>query len=126
MKLIKSYEAEDQFIAKELRELLPIDETQASFLSNIFGTMFKGYFPNILEVGDRYARIDEWYDVWKFFLGWKDGVVAVTGPTSLFSQCDGNLTRTNGVFYFHYVDLFSPVNIDTNFGDAANRDNSIR
>ena len=107
-------------------EFLPIDEREATFASRLFGRMFENYFPNILEVGARYQRIDEWYDWWQFFLGYKDGVVAMTGPDSLFAQCDGNWTETNGIFYFQFFELFGPTVVTDNFGLAANRDASIR
>jgi len=88
MKHIKSFQEEDDFIAKELLDFLPISEQEAVFSSKVLGRVFENYFPHILEVGaetPRYQRWDEWYDMWKFWLGFKDGFVHVTGPNSWFA-----------------------------------------
>jgi hypothetical protein len=66
-------------------DFLPINEHEATWASKIFGKMFENYFPHTLEVEAPYQRIDEFYDWWKLWLGFKDGVVHVTGPTSLFA-----------------------------------------
>lgn len=68
-------------------------------------------------------RVDEVYDVWKFAIGFKDGVFLQTGNNSLFMQCNYNLSDTNEIYYYNFYNLFKDAAI--NFGESANRDNSI-
>lgn len=128
---VKTHSEQEQFITKELEEWLPINHHEATLFSKILDRVFGSFFPETdLKVGDlhpaRYQRIDEFYDMWKFINGFKDGVVRVTGPGSLFAQCNGNITETNGIFYFQFFDLFGPDTVYDNFAVTDNRNNSLR
>jgi len=49
-----------------------------------------------------------------------------TGNNSKFSYCNWNISEANDVFFYNFQGLFKDAaTISTNFGDTANRDNSI-
>jgi hypothetical protein len=75
----------------------------------------------MLEVGTHNTkRVTEWFDAWKYTLGFKDGMIDVIGNNSQFNYCNQNLTLTNSIYYFNYKTLFAPDVVATKF-NVANR-----
>lgn len=64
-------------------------------------------------------RLKSFDEAWNFVLGFKDGVVAVTGSTSLATYCNGNISSTDDVYWNNFNSLWStPAIAATNFNEA--------
>lgn len=62
------------------------------------------------------ARVKTFDEVWNFVIGFKDGVVGVTGSTSLASYCNGNVSSADDIYWNNYNTLWStPAVAATNF-----------
>mmetsp|Transcript_35858 Transcript_35858/g.54998 ORF Transcript_35858/g.54998 Transcript_35858/m.54998 type:complete len:106 (-) Transcript_35858:379-696(-) len=49
-------------------------------------------------------------------LGFKDGAVNVTGPESLLSYCNGNVSSVTNVYWYKYYNLLKDEVREANFG----------
>jgi hypothetical protein len=59
--------------------------------------------------------VDEWYDVYSSFLGYKDGIVFQTGTETKLYLCNGNLSNIDDVFYRNWTSVYGSDVFPTNF-----------
>ena len=65
------------------------------------------------------ARLKTFDEAWNFVLGFKDGVVGVTGSQSLASYCNGNLSSVDDIYWNNFNELWkTPEIASTNFNQA--------
>ena len=77
-------------------------------LDKVMGPMLEPLLTAVPMVGDHSTeRVDNWREAWDFAWGFKDGVVGVTGKDSKAFLCNGNVSITDKVFYYDYVDAIN-------------------
>ena len=65
------------------------------------------------------TRLKTFDEAWNFVLGFKDGVVGVTGSTSLAAYCNGNVSSVDDVYWNNFNSLWKTPDIaKTNFNEA--------
>lgn len=52
-------------------------------------------------------------DMWEYIVGFKDGVVQLTGVDSKLYYCNKNITDTKNVFYYNWLNIFGSYDIIT-------------
>jgi hypothetical protein len=68
---------------------------------------FLDLLPEIPTVGDHnYEKVDSLREMWDFIVGFKDGIVGVTGGESKAYLCNGNISRANSIYYWNYRNMF--------------------
>jgi hypothetical protein len=72
-------------------------------LDHIAGPVLTPFMDAIPVVGDHNdERADTWTEMWDFILGFKDGVVGVTGEESKSFLCNANISIADQVWFLDY------------------------
>lgn len=107
---------------------LDLSEEQSKWLGKavmaIITPLVKDVIPNLYPLVGFHngyhntMRLNTIDEAWNFVLGFKDGVVGVTGSTSLATYCNGNVSAIDDVYWSNFNSLWpTPEAAATNFNE---------
>lgn len=125
---MKTSADQQDFFAELLETEIGMSPGMANMSSVFIEPMLRTAMPVLVPTVGQHntKRLTDGAEAFRFVMGFKDGLVQLTGDSSKIHYCNANVSASTQTYYWNWHFLFQNKDVvEANF-DAANRDASLR